>query len=462
VDRALERQRAHGGYFGDALVAMGLLTGDELKWSLADQMDLPFVQLRPENIDRAVAALVPAAWAREHLVLPVLRNGDVVTVVLDNPGDVDKLDEVRRFTGAARVEAALSLPETIRELIDAVHVGSGPAISFERLVDEAVEQGASAMGVSVRPGRAVGWYRTAETVTRALGAEWAAEMESIVSPLSPLPQSPVHGIRSWPALVTTAALGARRVECRAVGRGDALEWSADLAHGVPASVAAARMDDALLPRIRQALAGGGAVLRVASHSASASPEAAVPASSEHTGDAGTTGGSGSFDAPDTDVWSDHYARPATEAIEEFAFHFEPDGAPPHDAGSHDEPLPGAGSDERAEASAETLEATFPVLPAVVLGPDVRSLHLSDRPVAVAPGLLYLLVRGSLSETLSGLASFALQALTLDVDGLGAAELETARRVAPLVAFHCRSGLDAALPHDFDLCLRAAGAELIWS
>ncbi|MDB4952297.1 MAG: hypothetical protein JWM27_4946 [Gemmatimonadetes bacterium] len=386
VEAALAHQREHAGYFGDALVALGCVTRDELNWTLADQYDLAFVQLRPENIDLATAALVPAEWARAHLVLPILRAGDTVVAAIADPRSVERLDDVRRFTGAAVVEASLASPENLRALIEAVHgVGSAP-VHLARMVAEALDAGARAMGVSTRPGRTVGWYRTDRTVSRHLEAEWAAELEAMVSPLPPLSHSPVYGVRSWPAILTAPG-GSWRVECHALGRGDAVEWSADLEAKIPATVAVAGMPDALLDTVRAAVEAGGATIQVHSCERVGHPQA---------------------------------------------------------------------------VSDETLEATFPTLPLALGGAEIRSIHLSDRPVAVAQGLLYVLVRGSLSEALRGLRSFSLQAVTLDVDTLSPDDLRAAREVAPVVAFRSRSHDDAGLAPDFSLCLRTDGGGLAWS
>ena len=35
TSRALEYQRDHGGYFGEALMALGIVSQDELEWGLA-------------------------------------------------------------------------------------------------------------------------------------------------------------------------------------------------------------------------------------------------------------------------------------------------------------------------------------------------------------------------------------------------------------------------------------------
>ena len=51
VATALAFQREHGGYFGEALLACGLLTRDELEWGLASQFDLPYVFPDADAID---------------------------------------------------------------------------------------------------------------------------------------------------------------------------------------------------------------------------------------------------------------------------------------------------------------------------------------------------------------------------------------------------------------------------
>ena len=43
VAEALEYQRQHGGYFGEALLACGHVKAEELEWGLASQFDLPYV-----------------------------------------------------------------------------------------------------------------------------------------------------------------------------------------------------------------------------------------------------------------------------------------------------------------------------------------------------------------------------------------------------------------------------------
>jgi hypothetical protein len=260
VARALEEQRERGGFLGDALIRLGLITRDELRWTLADQHDIPFVRLRPEHIDHGLAALVPAAWAREHNVLPVLQDGDRVTAVIADVSNLELLDEVCRLTGAASAEPALAAPETIRELIDAVY---GPAVqpagSLLQLMADALAHGAGSLGISVRGASAIAWYRVVETVHRPLLAGWQGELACALSPLAPTTGG--GEVHAWPA--TLAVDGAAwRVECHAAGHDGTMEWAARLVAPLPRELASVEADAAAVEAVRRAMASGPVLVGV--------------------------------------------------------------------------------------------------------------------------------------------------------------------------------------------------------
>jgi hypothetical protein len=270
VARALQEQREGGGFLGDALIRLGLITRDELTWTLADQHDIPFVRLRPEHIDHGLAALVPAAWAREHNVLPVLQDGDRVTVVIADVTNLELLDEVCRLTGAASAEPALAAPETIRELIDAVY---GPAVqpagSLLQLMADALAHGAGSLGVSVRGVSAIGWYRVVETVHRPLLAGWQGELACALSPLAPTTGGKAH---TWPATLTLEG-AAWRVECHAAGHDGTMEWAARLVGPLPRELASVEADAAAVEAVRRAMANGPVLVGVRADGAPGMDEA---------------------------------------------------------------------------------------------------------------------------------------------------------------------------------------------
>ena len=256
VERALAHQRAHGGYMGDALVALGILTRDELWWGLANQHDIPFVHLRPENIDHELAARVPAAWAAEHRMLPVLWDEGRVTVLMPDVERLDRLEEVRLLTGASEVVPALTSPQAIAELIEAVH-GPAERVGVAALLAEALEAGATGFGVSARPGRAVGWYRADAVVCRVLAPDWRGELATLVEPAG---DPGTEG--RWTAV---ARVGSElwMLECHALARGQATEWAAVPGQRLAADPAHVHADPALVQGAREARRAGGLAARVA-------------------------------------------------------------------------------------------------------------------------------------------------------------------------------------------------------
>lgn len=259
VDRALEHQRERGGFFGDALVSLGLVTTAEVNWGLADQFDLPFVQPRPEDIDRAVALAVPVAWAREHLILPVLRNGDTVTVVLAAPQSRGRLDEVRRFTGAARVEAALASPETVAELIGAVHGETeASTVPLHEFLAEALAAGASRVGVSAWRDEAEAWYPASTPARRRLAEGWSEELRARIVPF---PTSERGRVVRWSAALRD---GERvwRVECALLADSEVTEWAARIGPRIPVAPDSVVVDRSVAALLDERLRGEGATARM--------------------------------------------------------------------------------------------------------------------------------------------------------------------------------------------------------
>jgi len=192
VQAVLEHQRSNGGFFGQALVALGIVRREEIDWALASQWDLPFIFPNPEAVDRDAARLVPADWALAHLAVPIVRAGKELTVVVADPLSPEVMDDLRARTGC-EVDMALASAARIRELIRVVYdgvqsqrVAEEPTTSLNDFFGHALEQGAERFGISIRGTTAVGWWRTRQETHRAPLAEgWEIALEESMKP-SPL------------------------------------------------------------------------------------------------------------------------------------------------------------------------------------------------------------------------------------------------------------------------------------
>jgi hypothetical protein len=190
VARALEHQRNNGGYFGEALLALGLVSKDELEWGLASQFDLPYIFPDADSIDPNAAALVTPEWALAHLTMPILLTADALTVVVDSPIRTGAVEELTARTDRP-IELALASGERIRELIQQYYSRVSFAgeqtrpspVGLPAALGLALESASPRFGISVRKHRAWFWYRDAGSVyRRRLEGDWEAELDRLVSP----------------------------------------------------------------------------------------------------------------------------------------------------------------------------------------------------------------------------------------------------------------------------------------
>jgi type IV pilus assembly protein PilB len=190
VARALEHQREQGGFFGEALVACGLLSESEVEWGLASQFDLPLVFPEAHEIDYEAAALVSPEWALAHLALPIMRTAETLTVIVESPLNTKPLEELGMRTELS-VELALAAPSRIRELIREVYArgtaaeeqAASPPIELPAAIDAALEASAPRFGVSVRGPKAWAWWDDAGAIRRRpLAGDWMQELERALDP----------------------------------------------------------------------------------------------------------------------------------------------------------------------------------------------------------------------------------------------------------------------------------------
>ncbi|MDR1633500.1 MAG: Flp pilus assembly complex ATPase component TadA [Bifidobacteriaceae bacterium] len=101
LDQAVRHQSLEGVTLGQALVSTGVLTEEDLIPVLAEAAGLRFVDIDVYPVDARVAASVPGAICRRHLLLPVAKEGDTVLLAMAEPGNIVAIDDVRSYLGAA-------------------------------------------------------------------------------------------------------------------------------------------------------------------------------------------------------------------------------------------------------------------------------------------------------------------------------------------------------------------------
>jgi type II secretion system (T2SS) protein E len=90
LDAALEERGNSGMRLGEILLSRGWIFEGELAHALAEQFDLPYIDLGARSFDPTVAALLPLEVARRLFAVPVRFVGeDGIQVAIADPTDVD-------------------------------------------------------------------------------------------------------------------------------------------------------------------------------------------------------------------------------------------------------------------------------------------------------------------------------------------------------------------------------------
>jgi type IV pilus assembly protein PilB len=114
---ALEEQQTSGCRIGEALVKLGTVTQEDIDWALSNQLNIPYIRLNRDMIDKAAVDLVPAVLARKFNLIPVFRAGDEIGIALADPLNVSAIEAVEEATGC-RVIVSMPIIRELREMQD--------------------------------------------------------------------------------------------------------------------------------------------------------------------------------------------------------------------------------------------------------------------------------------------------------------------------------------------------------
>lgn len=99
LEQALAESAAEGVLLGRVMIRRGFIFEDELARTIADQLDLPYVNLRVAGFERALAQLLPSADGMRVAAIPIGILGGRIRVAFADPSDESAKELVRRHVG---------------------------------------------------------------------------------------------------------------------------------------------------------------------------------------------------------------------------------------------------------------------------------------------------------------------------------------------------------------------------
>ncbi len=95
---AEQQQSGHHKLLGELLVEMEFCSENQIASALAEAYQVPYAQVTPKICDPAVVEILPREFLEEHIVLPMFKVYDCLTVAVSEPSNVFVLDEIQRLS----------------------------------------------------------------------------------------------------------------------------------------------------------------------------------------------------------------------------------------------------------------------------------------------------------------------------------------------------------------------------
>ena len=98
-DEALQNSKELDKSIEDVLIFRGLINQRTFSELIAEYYKVGYLSTEHLNIEENVLALVPERMARTYKIVPFSRDNDTLKVAMENPGNVEAIEFIRRHTG---------------------------------------------------------------------------------------------------------------------------------------------------------------------------------------------------------------------------------------------------------------------------------------------------------------------------------------------------------------------------
>lgn len=125
VASAREEMKRTGLTIEKCLQKLGYVAEEDIAYALAEEMNVPFMDLKEYILDPDVIIQIAELMAREYRVIPVFRVEDTLTLAMANPKDIVAIDEIRSKTKCSNIEAVLASEDAVLRAIDQYYSSIG-------------------------------------------------------------------------------------------------------------------------------------------------------------------------------------------------------------------------------------------------------------------------------------------------------------------------------------------------
>ena len=118
LEEALEYKREKDVYLGKALVALELLSEEDLINAVSDQMQLPTINPTTYRIQSEALRILKEDLAKKFNALPLFQFDNSLTIAVSDPNDIDMIDEIIEATNMMEINLVLATESSIVKCIE--------------------------------------------------------------------------------------------------------------------------------------------------------------------------------------------------------------------------------------------------------------------------------------------------------------------------------------------------------
>jgi len=143
INTAKEDMKKTGLPIEKTLEKLGYITEEDIAKSVAESMNVGYIDLKHYLLNPDLAKLLPERLARKYKAVPLFKIAKSLTVVMANPSDIMALDEIRSESGMS-IDPLFSTEKDIQSAIDQLYGTSGNIDDVIKTIDRTKIGGAGA------------------------------------------------------------------------------------------------------------------------------------------------------------------------------------------------------------------------------------------------------------------------------------------------------------------------------
>src|SRR5271155_3804284 len=117
LEHAKREQKNQGGRLGSTLVKLGYVSEGKLTDFLAEQYQVPAIDLSSFEIDPEAIKAVSREICEKHGVIPISKSGNTIVLAMSDPSNIFVRDDIQ-FITRSKVEAVVARESAIQQAIE--------------------------------------------------------------------------------------------------------------------------------------------------------------------------------------------------------------------------------------------------------------------------------------------------------------------------------------------------------